>query len=72
MCALQLFYKCRFWFNGWPGFMPWPFINSFKNLFYEQLKELIKNPATVVVDVRSPLEYEAEHIPGAKIFRWKK
>jgi phage shock protein E len=30
------------------------------------LKELLKNPATVVVDVRSPWEYETEHIPGAK------
>jgi phage shock protein E len=30
------------------------------------LKELIKNPSTVVVDVRSPWEYEMEHIPGAK------
>ena len=30
------------------------------------LKELIKNPATLVVDVRSPLEYAAEHIPGAR------
>ncbi len=30
------------------------------------LKELIKNPATIVVDVRSSWEYEANHIPGAK------
>lgn len=30
------------------------------------LKELIKNPSTVVVDVRSAWEYEANHIPGAK------
>ena len=30
------------------------------------LKELIKNPETLVVDVRSPLEYAAEHIPGAQ------
>ena len=30
------------------------------------IKELIKNPSTVVVDVRSPWEYEMEHIPGAK------
>ncbi len=29
------------------------------------IKELIKNPATVVVDVRSPWEFEMEHIPGA-------
>ena len=31
-----------------------------------RLKELIKNPDTLVVDVRSPLEYAAEHIPGAQ------
>ena len=30
------------------------------------IKELIKNPSTVVVDVRSPWEYELDHIPGAK------
>ena len=30
------------------------------------IKELIKNPSTIVVDVRSPWEYEMEHIPGAK------
>lgn len=30
------------------------------------LKELIKNPSTVVVDVRSPWEYETSHILGAK------
>ena len=30
------------------------------------IKELIKNPSTVVVDVRSPWEYEMEHIPGSK------
>ncbi|MBP6215568.1 MAG: rhodanese-like domain-containing protein [Chitinophagaceae bacterium] len=30
------------------------------------MKELVKNPSTVLVDVRSPWEYEMEHIPGAK------
>jgi phage shock protein E len=30
------------------------------------IKELIKNPSTVVVDVRNAWEYEMEHIPGAK------
>ena len=30
------------------------------------LKELIKNPATLLVDVRSPWEYETQLIPGAK------
>ena len=30
------------------------------------IKELVKNPSTVLVDVRSPWEYEMEHIPGAK------
>ena len=30
------------------------------------IKELIKNPSTIVVDVRSSWEYEMEHIPGAK------
>ncbi|MFM2139497.1 MAG: hypothetical protein RJA57_1804 [Bacteroidota bacterium] len=29
------------------------------------LKELLKNPSTTVVDVRSPWEYESGHIPGA-------
>lgn len=29
------------------------------------LKELVKNPSTIIVDVRSPWEYEAQHIPGA-------
>lgn len=32
----------------------------------KSLKELIKDPTTVVVDVRSPWEYEIKHIPGAK------
>lgn len=30
------------------------------------LKEVVKNPTTVIVDVRSPWEFEMEHIPGAK------
>lgn len=30
------------------------------------LKELVKNPSTVIVDVRSPMEYEMGHISGAK------
>jgi len=30
------------------------------------LKEIIKNPSTMVVDVRSPWEFEMDHIPGAK------
>jgi len=30
------------------------------------LKDLVKNPSTIVVDVRSFWEYEANHIPGAK------
>lgn len=30
------------------------------------LKEIINNPSTVIVDVRSPWEFEMEHIPGAK------
>jgi len=30
------------------------------------LKELIKNSDALVVDVRSPLEYATEHIPGAQ------
>ncbi|MBN8686765.1 MAG: rhodanese-like domain-containing protein [Chitinophagales bacterium] len=29
------------------------------------LKELVKNPTTIIVDVRSPMEYDMEHIPGA-------
>lgn len=31
-----------------------------------QLKEIIRNPSTVIVDVRSPWEFESEHVPGAK------
>ena len=30
------------------------------------LKELVKKPDTVLVDVRSPWEYESEHLPGAQ------
>ena len=30
------------------------------------IKELVKNPSTIVVDVRSPWEFEMDHIPGAK------
>jgi phage shock protein E len=30
------------------------------------LKKLVKDPSTVIVDVRSPWEFEAKHIPGAK------
>jgi phage shock protein E len=30
------------------------------------LKVIINDPATLLVDVRSPLEYAAEHIPGAQ------
>ncbi|MBE2229648.1 MAG: rhodanese-like domain-containing protein [Chitinophagaceae bacterium] len=29
------------------------------------LKELVKTPGTVIVDVRSPMEFAMEHIPGA-------
>jgi len=32
----------------------------------ESLKVLVRKPETVIVDVRSPWEYEMEHIPGAK------
>ena len=30
------------------------------------LKELLKNPSTLLVDVRGPLEYELDHLPGAR------
>lgn len=30
------------------------------------IKEIIKNPATVIVDVRSPWEFNTEHVTGAK------
>jgi phage shock protein E len=30
------------------------------------IKALIKNSATVLVDVRNPWEFEMDHIPGAK------
>jgi len=29
------------------------------------LKELVKNPSTIIVDVRSPMEYAMDHIPNA-------
>jgi phage shock protein E len=29
------------------------------------LKELVKNPDTIIVDVRSPMEFAQEHIPNA-------
>lgn len=45
-----------------PGHLP----RLFKLKKMNTLKELIKNPATVVVDVRSGWEFEANHIPGAK------
>jgi phage shock protein E len=45
-----------------PGYLPRPF--KLKN--NEYIKELIKNPATVVVDVRSSWENESSHIPDAK------
>ena len=48
-----------------PGFLPRLFITK-NNIIMSAIKELIKNPSTVVVDVRSPWEYEMEHIPGAK------
>ena len=30
------------------------------------LKELLKNPSTLLVDVRGPLEYELDHLPAAR------
>lgn len=30
------------------------------------LKEVVKKPGTVIVDVRNPWEFDMEHIPGAK------
>lgn len=30
------------------------------------LKELVKNPSTIVIDVRSPWEFETSHISGAQ------
>ncbi len=30
------------------------------------LKEIVNNPTTVIVDVRTPMEYEMGHIAGAK------
>ncbi len=29
------------------------------------LSEILKNPDTTIVDVRSPMEFKMEHIPGA-------
>lgn len=31
-----------------------------------KLEQLVKDPTTVVVDVRSPWEFETQHITGAK------
>lgn len=30
------------------------------------IKEIIKNPSTVIVDVRSPWEFESGHVDGAR------
>jgi phage shock protein E len=35
-------------------------------MYMSTLIEIVKNPATLLVDVRSPWEYETEHIAGAK------
>ena len=32
----------------------------------KELKQLINNPETLIIDVRSSWEFESEHIPGAK------
>ena len=32
----------------------------------QSLKEIVKKPETVIVDVRSPWEFDMEHVPGAK------
>jgi phage shock protein E len=32
----------------------------------QSLKEIIKQPETIIVDVRSPWEYDMEHVPGAR------
>jgi phage shock protein E len=32
----------------------------------QSLKEIAKSPGTVIVDVRSPWEFDMEHVPGAK------
>jgi rhodanese-related sulfurtransferase len=32
----------------------------------KELKQLINNPDTLIIDVRSSWEFESEHIPGAK------
>ena len=47
-----------------PGYLPDLFAENFIKM--NTIKELIKDPSTIVVDVRSPWEYEKEHIPGAK------
>jgi phage shock protein E len=31
----------------------------------QQIKDLVKNPLTTLVDVRSPMEFAQQHIPGA-------
>jgi len=43
-----------------PGFIPRLFFTT------NTIKELIKNPSTTIVDVRSSWEFEMEHVPGAK------
>ena len=32
----------------------------------QSLKEIVKSPGTVIVDVRSPWEFDMEHVPGAR------
>lgn len=31
----------------------------------QQLQDLVRNPSTMIVDVRTPMEYESGHINGA-------
>ena len=49
-----------------PGFLPRLFSSNENLIIMNSIKELVKNPSPVVVDVRSQWEYEANHIPGAK------
>lgn len=48
-----------------PGLKPRLFLTlNIKKM--NNIKELVNNPSTIVVDVRSSWEFEIDHVPGAK------
>lgn len=50
--------------NVLPGYTPRHFFKKNNNM--NTLKKIIKDATTTIVDVRSPWEFEIDHVPGAK------